>query len=919
MSFSLDVRSWGFMKNAQITTLLPVLKIVSLKRIIAATILLVSLSNTTHAVIFSFTSFAGSGIVQLQGSADGIGATASFKEPHGVAVDSSGNVYVADSGNNKIRKVTPAGIVTTYAGSGMIGSSDGAGSAAAFNGPRGVAVDSMGNVYVADTENNKIRKISPTGVVSTLAGSENEGKTDGLGAVASFRAPRGLAVDTGGNVYVADTYNSLIRKISPAGLVTTIAGSGNFGIGTGPELGSIWYPHAVAVDSAGNVYIADTYNYKILKLTSTGILSTLAGSGVFGNANGIGEAAGIYSPVGVAVDPSGAEIYVVDGFSTIRKISSAGMVTSIAGTSGLGADDGVGSAASFMNPVGIAVDSGGHLYIGDWGNHSIRKITATGSVTSLAGIKVDADGTGALASFNNPSGVAVDSGGNVHVADQNNHKIRKVSASAVVTTEAGKSSYGNADGGVATATFDQPRGIAVDALGNRYVADASNHKIRRITPLGVVDTLAGSGLFGDADGSANSARFAYPSGVSVDNNGNVYVADTFNHKIRKINQAGIVTTIAGSGARGDADGIGVNARFSSPRGVAVDRNGNVLVADSSNHKIRHISASGVVMTLAGTGMSGSIDGPSALASFNEPTGVALDDEGNIFIADRGNHKIRMLSPQGVVTTIGGSVRSGMSDGFATNAKFNFPYGITVDSSGNLYVADESNHKIRKGTRFLSQTISFVPVGTKAFGDAPFILTANANSALPISFEIISGPVTISGKTVKIKGAGIVVIRAVQGGDSKYGPATSIDQTFLITGSYDLYRNWADNVGLVGPDRDASSVPFRDGVPNLLKYAFHMNATKPDVSVLQVGGVSGLPHLIVDFSDIRYTVGLRYLRNKYSGLIYTPQRSTSLNGFAAMTGVEEVEPINDQWEIVTMEQTIWENSCFLRVQVSFPEN
>jgi hypothetical protein len=309
--------------------------------------------------------------------------------PHGF-VDLFGNIFVPESINNIIRKITPAGIVSILAGqSGVSGSQDGAAFAASFNNPLDTTVDSAGNVYVADEENNVIRKITPAGVVSTLAGqaSVNGGSQDGTGAAASFGGPTGLAVDTTGNVYVADFFNYTIRKITPAGVVTTLAGQpGVYGSQDGAGTSARFFrPESVAVDLIGNVYVADSGNATIRKITSAGVVTTLAGqAGVFGSLDGIGSAARFSGARGIGVDSSG-NVYVADSFNyTIRKITPTGVVSTLAGQAGVfGSQDGTGAAARFHEPVRIAVDSSGNVYVVDF--NSIRKITPAGVVTTLLG------------------------------------------------------------------------------------------------------------------------------------------------------------------------------------------------------------------------------------------------------------------------------------------------------------------------------------------------------------------------------------------------------------------------------------------------------------------------------------------------------------------------------------------------------
>lgn len=316
-----------------------------------------------------------------QGFLDGTGSTAKFDHPIGLATDSFGNIYVADTWNHKIRKITPAGVVITLAGS-IQGFADGPGVAAKFNYPQGVATDASDNIYVADSGNNKIRKITPSGVVSTLAGSDLQGFADGTVASAQFNQPIGVATDALGNVYVADQFNHKIRKISQTGVVTTLAGSmQGFADGTGTAA-QFNNPIGIATDISGNVYVGDILNYKIRKITPAGIVSTLAGS-TQGFTDGIGAVAQFYYPFGIATDAYG-NVYVADNNNNkIRKISPTGVVTTLAGSTP-GFADGTGGTAQFSNPIGVATDTQGNIYISnfaDFGNHNIRKITQQLGIT----------------------------------------------------------------------------------------------------------------------------------------------------------------------------------------------------------------------------------------------------------------------------------------------------------------------------------------------------------------------------------------------------------------------------------------------------------------------------------------------------------------------------------------------------------
>jgi sugar lactone lactonase YvrE len=325
--------------------------------------------------------------------------------------------------------------------------------------------------------------------------------------------------------------------------------------------------------------------------------------------------------------------------------AAGAIVSTLAGSGAEGSVDGPGDKASFLRPQSVAVDASGNVYVADRYSNKIRKITQAGVVSTLAGSGTvgSADGVGAKASFNEPVGVAVDASGNVYVADYANSKIRMVTSAGVVSTFAGSGAQGSADGPPATASFNLPTGVAVDTSGNLYVADFGNHKIRKVTPAGIVSTLAGSAVQGSIDGPGEKASFQRPQGVAVDASGNVYVADRHNNKIRKITPKGVVSTLAGSGAPGIAGGPGAKASFNEPVGVAVDASGNVYVADYASSRIRMVTSAGIVSTVAGSGAQGSADGREYSASFFVPTGVAVDAAGNLYVADYGNQKVRKIT------------------------------------------------------------------------------------------------------------------------------------------------------------------------------------------------------------------------------------------------------------------------------------
>ena len=741
--------------------------------------------------------FAGSGTAT---SVDNTGTAASFNGPKGVAIARDGNIYVAEFLNNRIRKVTPEGVVTTLAGSGTQGSTDASGSAASFSGPSGVAVTREGIIYVADTLNNRIRKVTPAGVVTTLAGSGVQGSTNGSGSAASFSGPTGLAIGPDGNIYVADTNNNRIRKVTPDGIVTTLAGSGTGAFADAPlgpgSSASFNGPKGIVIDSDGNIYVADTFNARIRKVTSSGLVTTLAGSGAATWVDNTGSAASFSSPSGLAIDLDG-NIYVADTTNhRIRKVTPAGVVTTLAGSGTGGFVNGVGLAASFNGPEGIAIARDGSIYIGDSGNNRIRKIDSgvssiniTGIVNTVGNVNVNGDldvsgntelrgevntygtltaksdttfggvpglnnvvttlagsgtasfanGIGLEATFNLPSGVGVGPDGTIYVGDNGNNRIRKVTPQGVVTTLAGSGTQGSVDGNGSAASFNRPIGVAVGRDGNIYVADYNNNRIRKVTPEGVVTTLAGSGSLAFADGSGSAASFNSPSSVVIGQDGNIYVADTGNNRIRKVTPQGVVTTVAGQASAGYADGTGSAASFMSPSGIAVGPDGNIYVADTFNQRIRKVTTAGAVTTLAGDGYVSNgigrwVDGTGTGASFWYPKGIAIDPDGNIYVADTGNNRIRKVTPQGVVTTLAGQTSVGSADGTGSAASFFNPIDVGVGPDGNIYVADNGNNKIRKidsGSSSLNMTgnayfTNFITAGGSVNVDGNLDVGGNTN-------------------------------------------------------------------------------------------------------------------------------------------------------------------------------------------------
>jgi trimeric autotransporter adhesin len=609
-------------------------------------------------------------------SGDGGPATAAqFDHPSGVAVDSAGNLFIADPGNNRIRKVTTAGIVSTVAGGGTgesANSDGGLATAAMLRNPSGVAVDSAGNLFIADYRNHRVRKVTTAGIISTAAGDGTEGHSGdgGMATAAQLGLPTSVTVDSAGNLYITELNSHRIRKITAAGIINTVAGGGTGNLGDGGPATAAYLsdPTGVAIDSAGNLYIAESNTNRIRKVTAAGIISTAAGKVIagFSGDGGAAAAAQLDRPSGVAVDPAG-NLYIVDsGNNRIRKVTTAGIISTVAGSgiSGFSGDGGQAAAAPLRNPSGVAVDSGGNLYIADEGNNRICKVTTAGIISTAAGNGISGfsgDGGPATAALlRNPSGVAVDSAGNLFIADTGNNQIRKVTPAGIISTVAGRRVIGgfSGDGGTATnAQLKSPKGVAVDSAGNLYIADGM--RICKVTTAGIISTLAGPGTFGliglSGDGGRATETPIFPADVAIDSAGNIYITEKT--RIRKVTPEGIISTVAGIGTAGFSGdgGLATAAQLKAPKGVAVDSAGNLYFADSQNNRIRKVTTEGIISTVAGNGTAGlSGDGDLATAAqLNHPQGVAVDSAGNLFIADAGNNRIRKATPEGIISTVAG--------------------------------------------------------------------------------------------------------------------------------------------------------------------------------------------------------------------------------------------------------------------------
>src|SRR6202142_4072942 len=681
---------------------------------------------------YLITTVAGGGIPPTASAA----LTAPLPQSSAVAVDGLGNFYF--SAANAVYKVDAAGILTRVAGTSAAGYSGDGGPAAnaQLNVAQGVAVDAAGNLYIADSGNSRIRKVGTDGKIATVAGTGVAGYSGNPGQAlsAQLRNPRGVALDSAGNIYIADTNNNRVRKVTVAtGIIAPLAGTAFVGYSGdgGPAVDApLTRPSGVAVDAAGNVYIADTKDHAIRKVTlATGLISTVAGTGVAGYSGDAGAAASaqLNTPCRGVLD-AGGNLYISDsGNDRIREVVAAsGTIITVAGNGAFGysGDNGAATSAELRSANGVAVDAAGNLYIADTGSNVIRKVSG-GNIATVAGNGNRSAGdngpaTGALLGYVDHA--ALDSAGNLYLADSGNNRVRKVATDGTITTFAGTGTAGYAgDGGAATAAqLDGPGGVAVDSNGNVFIADTNNSVIRKVAAAtGFISPVAGNGTLGYSGdgGAATGAELQYPYGVAVDSSGNLYIADTFNVVIRKVATNGNISTVAGTadvpGYTGDGS-TATLAELNYPYGVALDSSGTLFIADTGNSAIRRV-ASGNITTVAGTTTSGYTgDGGAATsATLQNPQGVAVDASGDLFIADTGNDVIREVSSSNIstVANLGRSYGDAGDGGLATNAQFSSPYDVVVDSSGDVYVTDLSVVRMlvpQSGSRALLSVSEVLP-------------------------------------------------------------------------------------------------------------------------------------------------------------------------------------------------------------------
>lgn len=657
---------------------------------------------TAHAlapiqISYTIQTVAGSSAVGDGGPA----LSAALNDAEGVAVDAAGNVFVADAADHRVRKITVDGNISTVAGDGFPGfrGDGGPGVAARLNTPYGVVVDHTGTLYIADLGNNRIRKVTPDGVITTVAGT------------ASLLAPRNVAVDLSGTLFISEFGGARVRRMRAGGVLEIVAGTGTAGFagdGGPASAAQLSYPTGLALDAAGNLYIADSSNHRIRKVAG-GVITTVLGTGT----PGADFPTQLNLPTSVVVDHSG-NLFVSDsGNQRIQQLTIAGTINTLPGS---GRD--------------LALDSAGNLFIAS--GPQVIRVPPSLAIQTLAGdgsYGFRGDGGAATsARLNGPVAVALSSSGELFIADQKNFRIRTVSNAGVISTAAGD---GTAGSGAGELSF--PSGVAISGFGTVYLSDQNNDRIQQLTADGAPITLAGTGAPGfNGDGlPAIATQLFSPRAITLAGDGALYFVDAGNTRVRAFHAGGTISTVATIAAGG----------------VAADNAGNVYISDIALHRVVRVDSSGLMSVIAGTGTAGfgGDGGPATSAQLNAPGGLAIDAGGSLYIADTGNHRIRMVGRDSVIATIAGTGTPDFDGdrGPALSAALSSPVGLALDTLGNLYVADTGNNRVRMLTADPVAGEQTEPLGI-----------VNAASML-------SGPV-VAGEIVSIFGIGLGPIAAAQG-------------------------------------------------------------------------------------------------------------------------------------------------------------
>lgn len=701
------------------------------------------------------TRIAGNGRQGYTGDG-GPATSAEFNQPQGIAFNAAGDMYIADTNNQVVRMVSAAtGIITTVAGNGTSGQNGDYGPAtkAVLNLPTAVAVDQQGNLYIADSANNEIRQVNPvTGLITPYLGNYTPGFAGDTTGQIALNNPEDIFFDQNWNMWIADYGNGRIREYGTNGICSTVVGGGSTYVEGGFPLASLLAgPHSVVTDPAGNIYIADSEDNRVFKVSaSTNHINSYAGTGTYGFAgdNGPSNQALVNTPTSLAIDSSG-NLYFVDLYNArVRVVSSSGTITTVAGTGAIyyAGDGGAAQNAIMHNPSSVAYSSSG-VYIADTNNQRVRQISAGGAISTVAGNGTPGyAGDGAAASSAElfyPSAVATDASGFLYVADRGNQRVRKV-VNGVINTVAGNGKTGySGDGGQAiAASINNPMGLVVDSAGDIYISDFGNAVVRKVSASGVITTVAGTGAPGySGDGGQGiKAQLNGPMGLALDHAGNLYIADSANSVVRMVTPSGTISTFAGNGVLGYSGdgGPAASASLSTPVGVAIDSSGNVYISDTGANVIRMVTPGLKIMTVAGTGAVGysGDGGPAGQATFNNPTGIGLDASSDLYVADSGNNAIRLVQ----------AVSTQPATGQLVNAASNIIAAVAPGEAVTLYgsgigpstLAQSSPDQLGNTPADLAGSVVYftgVP--------APIVYTWSQQIGLVVPYEVTPGTARIA--------------------------------------------------------------------------------------------------------------------------------------------------------------------------------
>jgi len=698
---------------------------------------------------------------------DGGPATAALlNRPQAVAVDSKGNFYIASRWEPRIRKVSPTGTISAFA---EVAATD-------------LAIDRFDNLYASDGDAS-IYKITPSGAVSVFAGTGTSGFSGDGGPATSarLRSPHGMALHPSGDLYFADMDNHRVRRIEATGSISTVAGSGTAGFnGDGPGMSvQLNSPRALALDANNNLYIADEDNLRIRRMdVSSGRIATWAGNGDFNwgaaGDGGPATAASLGYPMGLAFDSAGNLYVSCNVLSRVRVIDRNGVIRAYAGNGiyGYGGDGGQAPGARFAEPMGLALDRDGSLLIADNENHRIRRVSG-GTISTVAGASHyggdNGPATSALLDW--PDGVAVDRDGAVYIADMGNNRIRKVPPTGAITTYAGTGENGVAgDGGLAlSAQLSLPQLLALDGAGNLY--SINQDRVRKISPGGIITTAAQNREIGDPRPTLEGPPSLVISAIAVDAQGNLYFAETWPAcRVRKVTPEGVITKIAGADACGYSGdgGPATAARISAAWGMTVDKNGDLYIADTGNHRVRKVTPDGKISTVVGNGgdeAPGPTPQPAASASIGSPMGIAIDESGDLYVSDNNSPSIAKVSGGMVYRIAGNGSWRFSGDGVpALSASVGWATQLAAGSGRDIYLVDEANSRIHQlilnspsRLEIASGDNQTVNVGEALARPLTVKLTGRAGLVLegvPVAFAVAAGIATLSAASATTDKSGL---------------------------------------------------------------------------------------------------------------------------------------------------------------------